>query len=208
MKIKNYDDKFPYIIIDDYYDEEELNMIWEELEFLSYSHKIPRSSAEAGGATDNGRLLKRSFSKYIDDIYNDRDISNILNVNRKLYADDYKLMRQHPHWFFQNVMINEDFTQVSYYEDNDEYETHRDWAAITSLTWFYKEPKQFTGGNFYIGPNKIKIDCVNNRTLIMPSMIDHSVDLVKINEEKRNKRQGRYCLSQFGCSLIRPGNEK
>ena len=36
MKIQNYDEAFPYIIIDDYYDEEELRMIWEELEFLSY----------------------------------------------------------------------------------------------------------------------------------------------------------------------------
>ena len=205
MKIQNYDEAFPYIIIDDYYDEEELRMIWEELEFLSYPHKMRKTSVEGGAPFENGELVKKNFSRYIDLIYNYRELSNILNVNRKLFADDYRIFRQHPHWFFQNLYINDDFTQVAYYEDDDEYKEHRDYASVTALTWLYKQPKQFTGGDLYIGPEKIKIDCVHNRTFIMPSMIEHSVNQISMNPEHtgQDKRQGRYVISQFGNCAIK-----
>ena len=85
MKIQNYDEAFPYIILDDYYDEEELRMIWEELEFLSYPHKMRKTSVEGGAPFENGELVKKNFSRYIDLIYNYRELSNILNVNRKLF---------------------------------------------------------------------------------------------------------------------------
>ena len=199
MKIKNYVDDFPYIVIDNYYNDEELKMIWEELDFLTYPHKLKRATKESGGATDlSGKLVKQNFHRYIDGIYLERELSNILTVNRKLFDDSAKIFRQHPHWWFQNVSTNDDFTQVAYYESNDEYGTHRDSATVTSLTWLYREPKRFTGGDLFIGSNKIKIDCVNNRTLIFPSMIFHSVDKIHMSEEYQNKRLGRYVITQFG----------
>ena len=203
MKIHNYDNKFPYIIVDNYYDAEELSMIWEELEFLSYPCKLKRATVETGGATDNdGNLVKHNYHRYIDNIYEERELSNILTVNRKLFAFDYKIFRQHPHWFFQNLLINQDFTQISYYEENNEYGEHRDGGMVTALTWLYKEPKRFTGGDLLIGSNKIKIDCVNNRTVIIPSMVIHAVSKIQISPEYRTQRLGRYAISQFGNNVM------
>ena len=121
MKITNYNEPFPYIVIDDYYERNELEYIWEELDFLSHPNKLKRATKRSGGASDNdGKLLKRNFHRYLDGIYVERELSNILTVNRKLFEDDCKLFRQHPHWFFQNVVFDADYTQVGYYEDNDE----------------------------------------------------------------------------------------
>ena len=199
MKIKNYNEPFPYIVIDDYYERNELEYIWEELDFLSHPNKLKRATKRSGGASDNdGKLLKRNFHRYLDGIYVERELSNILTVNRKLFEDDCKLFRQHPHWFFQNVVFDADYTQVGYYEDNDEYGQHYDCATATSLTWLYREPKRFTGGDLFLGHEKIKIDCVNNRTLIFPSMIRHSVNKIQMEREHQNKRLGRYAISQFG----------
>ena len=198
MKIKNYNEPFPYIVIDDYYERNELEYIWEELDFLSHPHKLKRATKEAGGAVADGKLLKKNFHRYLDGVYTERELSNILSINRKLFQDNYKLFRQHPHWFFQNVMFNNDYTQVGYYEDNDEYGQHYDCATVTSLTWLYREPKRFIGGDLFLGNEKIKIDCVNNRTLIFPSMIRHSVNKIQMEEEHQNKRLGRYVISQFG----------
>ena len=36
MNIKYYEEIFPYIIVDDMYDEQQLEYIWEELNFLCY----------------------------------------------------------------------------------------------------------------------------------------------------------------------------
>ena len=198
MIIDIFNEKFPYMVVDDYYNEEELRLIWEELDFLSYPHKLKRATKERGGATGNtGQLLKKNFHRYIDRIYSERELSNILTVNRKLFDDDYKILRQHPHWFFQNVVFNKDYTQVGYYENNDHYGEHRDSASVTALTWLYKEPKKFIGGDLFLSSDKIKIDCVNNRTLIFPSMITHSVNEIHMNEEKPS-RHGRYVITQFG----------
>ena len=199
MIIDIFYEKFPYMVVDDYYSEEELRLIWEELDFLSYPHKLKRETKESGGATDNtGKLLKKNFHRYIDRIYSERELSNILTVNRKLFDDDYKILRQHPHWFFQNVVFNKDYTQVGYYENNDHYGEHRDSASVTALTWLYKEPKKFIGGDLFLSSDKIKIDCVNNRTLIFPSMITHSVNEIHMNEEKPSRGHGRYVITQFG----------
>lgn len=207
MIIRNYIDDFPYIVVDDYYNEEELKMIWEELDFLSHPHKLKRATKESGGAFDgSGQLLKKNFHRYLDGIYIERELSNILSVNRKLFEDEYKLFRQHPHWFFKNIMINNDYTQVGYYENNDEYGEHFDSATVTSLTWLYREPKRFIGGDLFLGHEKIKIDCVNNRTLIFPSMIKHSVNKIQMEEEYQNKRLGRYAISQFGIINIVSNN--
>ena len=199
MKIQNFNDYFPYIIIDDYYNEGELRLIWEELEFLSYPHKLKRATAAVGGATDpdSGKLLKKNFHRYIDGIYCERELSNILTVNRKLFADNLEIFKQHPHWFFQNVNINKDYTQVGYYEDSDCYGEHSDSASVTSLTWLYREPKKFTGGDLFLSSDKIKIDCVHNRTLIFPSMIPHSVNEISMSQDNQNKGQGRYVITQF-----------
>ena len=203
MNIKIFNDEIPYIIIDNYYDEQELRLIWEELDFLSYPHKLKRATKESGGATGNtGELLKKNFHRYIDEIYSERELSNILTVNRKLFDDDYKILRQHPHWFFQNVVFNKDYTQVGYYENNDHYGEHRDSASVTALTWLYKEPKKFIGGDLFLSSDKIKIDCVNNRTLIFPSMIPHSVNEINMSQDNQNKGQGRYVISQFGVNDI------
>ena len=206
MKIKNYNSfrDFPYIVVDDYYNEEELKMIWEELDFLSYPHKLKRATKDSGGAIDieTDELLKKNFHRYIDQIYIERELSNILTVNRKLYDDDYKILKHHPNWFFQNIQLNKDYTQVGYYEDNDCYGEHRDSSTVTALTWLYKEPKKFIGGDLFLSSDKIKIDCVNNRTLIFPSIIPHSVNEIHMSQESQGRRLGRYVISQFGVNDI------
>ena len=203
MIIDIFNEQFPYMVVDNYYNEEELRLIWEELDFLSYPHKLKRATKESGGATGNtGELLKKNFHRYIDEIYSERELSNILTVNRKLFDDDYKILRQHPHWFFQNVVFNKDYTHVGYYENNDHYGEHRDSASVTALTWLYKEPKKFIGGDLFLSSDKIKIDCVNNRTLVFPSMIKHKVNTIHMEEEHLNQRLGRYCISQFALTSI------
>ena len=63
MIIDIYNDKFPYMVIDNYYNEIELKLIWEELDFLSYPHKLKRATLDSGGATHKvtKELLKHNF---------------------------------------------------------------------------------------------------------------------------------------------------
>lgn len=202
MHIQHLNSIFPYIIIDNLYDENELSLIWEELLFLCYPHKLQRSSIDSGGAVYRGRLLKNTNHVYLDNFYLHREYSNILTVNRKIFENFNEIFFNHDSWFYKNISFSLDNTQVSYYEDNDNYEPHQDRSMVTCLTWFYKEPKIFEGGNLFFPEYDLEIEVLNNRMVIFPSNIFHSVNTVKIDKLHQNKKCGRFCISQFLQNLM------
>tara|TARA_B100000131_G_scaffold234586_1_gene226496 strand:+ start:247 stop:870 length:624 start_codon:yes stop_codon:yes gene_type:complete len=201
-EITYYNDDFPYILIDDFYDRSELNRIWEELDFLCHPKRMGRSSLERGAAwvrDANGvkQSVKNTWDLWLDQFFTSRDSSNILETNRKLVGNE-QIFKNHPHWLFNHTdALRRDDTQILYYEDSDEYKPHRDYARLTCLTWFYREPKKFTGGNLRFPGFDLEIECKNNRVIVFPSAVLHGVDKVSMEEQYRDKRLGRFVMSQF-----------
>ena len=85
----------------------------------------------------------------------------------------------------------------SNYENNDEYKPHRDLARLTGITWFYREPKKFTGGNLRFPEFDMEIECKHNRVIVFPSSIHHGVDKVGMEEKDMGKKLGRFTMTQF-----------
>ena len=73
---------FPFMIVKNFYDENELNLIWEELDFYTKPGKFLDASGYGGipNKTNSKALL-------LDELYPKkyRNISNILTANRKLF---------------------------------------------------------------------------------------------------------------------------
>ena len=82
MQIKYYNDldKFPYIIIDDVYNQWELKEIWEELDFLCHPRRLIPASIDNGAATEDGKILKFNHCQYLDNMYLSRQHSSILEI--------------------------------------------------------------------------------------------------------------------------------
>jgi len=191
-----YNEPFPYILIDDFYNQSELDGIWEELDYLCHPKRMGRSSIERGAATMDGQSLKNAWDMFLDCFFTSRDFSNILEINRKLI--DQEIFKKHPHWLFNHVSaLNEDNTLIMYYENNDEYKPHRDLARLTCITWFYREPKKFTGGNLRFPRFDMEIECKHNRVIVFPSSIQHGVDKVGMEEKDMGKKLGRFTMTQF-----------
>ena len=187
---------FPYILIDDFYDQSELDRIWEELDYLCNPKRMGRSSFERGAATIEGQSIKNTWDMFLDRFFTSRDSSNILEVNRKLV--DQEIYKNHSHWLFNHLdALNEDTTQILYYENNDEYKPHRDLARLTGITWFYREPKKFTGGNLRFPRFDMEIECKHNRVIVFPSSIHHGVDKIGMEEKDMGKKLGRFTMTQF-----------
>ena len=197
MKVYVNEDPFPHILIENLYTEEEEILIKKELDFLLPSLKDPVST---GAALNGSEPLKRNKGIFIDRTYHDRSVSYILNINRKVFnvLEEQKNKVVHDNWFFKNQKTNRDASLISYYEDGDYYDTHYDVALYTVLSWFYKEPKSFTGGDFLFPDYDIRIECKNNMTIIFPSMIPHKVENVSVDNNKLGQGYGRWCLTQFG----------
>ena len=194
MKLTLYTEPIHFIYIEDLYESAELNSIWQELEFLNSNGKLldPEMTASA---KEDGVLIKKNKGVFLDVLYTDRNFSNILSINRKTLTSE--IINQKNSWYFKDICSNRDDTLISYYENNDYYKPHKDIALVTICSWFFKEPKKFTGGNFYFVDHNIKVEVKNNSAIIFPSHIRHAVDTIDMNEQDRNKGFGRYCISQF-----------
>lgn len=182
---------FHYLYFENFYSQEELKLIWEEIDQMQ-DHLLPPVMTGSAEVFDgqNIRILKSNRGFWLED-----DSSNILKVTKKLYNP--VILNHQSSWFFKNINFNKDLTLLSYYDDQDYYEYHNDDSYVTACTWLYKEPKQFLGGEFWFPDYDIKFPCKNNSCIIFPSNIWHSVKKVYVSDEYKNKGYGRYCISQF-----------
>lgn len=185
---------FEYIIIDNTYTEYELKLIFSELDFFTLSGKLV-GPEHTGTATDGeGRILKNNKGLFLDDVFTNRTLSNILNFNRKIYKinlNEPSVILKHLH------KSNADATLVSYYENNCAYGAHDDTALLTSLTYLYKQPKKFEGGELVLTDYGLVFEPWFNRTYIIPSVVKHEVTKVTMEMSDCNKGLGRYCISNF-----------
>ena len=140
--------------------------------------------------------LEKDFGKNsnIDDNELQRLGAKILNKE--------EIYNNHPSWFFKNIYFNQDNTLLSYYENGNYYHSHTDKAFLTCLTWVFKQPKKFEGGNLTFTDYDITIEVNTNCTVIFPSCIKHEVSKISMKKEDLDDLNGRICITQFfGLSI-------
>ena len=199
MNIQHYNEPFPYIVIDDYYDEKELEGIWEELRFLCNPNKLGDKTSSASFTSTGGdkNILKNNVGVFLNTIYKEASHSNILTSLYKITDIYHDVFDSHPSWFFHYPSLTSDGCLLSYYEDGGYYKRHSDAAAITMCAWFYEEPRKFTGGELTFSDYDVTCGLKNNRVVFFPSQIYHEVSLVKMKHSNLGKKLGRFCVTTF-----------
>jgi hypothetical protein len=187
---------FPHIIIDDFYNEHEYNMILKELDFLFVEGKLlPPGKHHAPSlttTTHKALMLELAYAM--------PEISNILYYSKK--TTDINLVNliiSQFDSFKQLKAINKWITKVRYYFDGEGYLPHTDipWSFLT-FWYHYKEPKKYSGGELYFTEyDNYTIECNNNRLIIVPSYPTHAVNPVNVSNEDYWSGLGRFCISQF-----------
>ena len=201
MNIVYYENPSPHIVIDNFYSEKELDDIWKELNFLTNSRTLLTPDQTGSAKNPEGILIKSNSGVFLDKIFSfNRTVSHILTYNKKFFNEEFLNEVIPKNFIFRYISTSsKNNTLVSYYENSDDYSTHFDYSTLTACTWLYKKPKQFTGGDFFLDEFNYKIPIQNNRTIIFPSVLLHSVDSVAMNN-KNNEQfsgNGRYVISTF-----------
>ena len=213
MNVEYYNDGYPYIVIDDFYPYDKLDLIWREIDFLMDGDKLDYPD-KTSSARDSSGLKKKNKGVFLGDVYSDLKYSNICQCNKKIFKKLPEIMLGSDSWFFSRLgsspsIINDCQSLLSYYDEGDYYEPHWDLARITMCTWLYKEPKGFYGGDFILNPKETDlsnemyptktIDLKNNRSVIFPGMILHGVTPVKMNTQFANTNFdiGRFTITNF-----------
>ena len=190
---------FPHIIINNLYTEEELRLIWRELEFYTHPGKLLEAEGFGGvvGKTNSHAIV-------LNDLYNPNAIgviSNIVRINQdnKKYFNDYVEKFSKIHDCCSGfVDWDQSTTKVRYYHDGEYYIPHRD----TSYSWllfsyFHKKPKKFTGGELFFPDYDYEYNCDHNSAILIPGWVKHGVKEVKIDNSDYYDGYGRYAVTLF-----------
>jgi len=189
---------FPHLVVEEMYTENELFLIWEELNFLTKPHKFIENDQQTGKNLTSGKLKSESKSIILEDIYAEKCVSNILNVNKKLFFGGYfEIFSQINSQCMSILQQNRSITKIRYYEDNEEYLPHIDDYNYTCITFFHKFPKFFVGGELNFPDYNYEIPCNNNLMILFPSCIPHAANAVKMNNDQNCDGNGRYSMMQF-----------
>ena len=208
----NYDTPFPHMIIKNFFNEEELELIWQELDFYTHPGKLLKAENFGGivGYTNSSAIILdqiyRNYSKVTNETINGnpnfRPISNILTLNRKLFESGVldALADVHDSVSLVN-QSNWDSVKVRYYHNGEYYDAHTD-KAMQFLAFYYinKEPKKYTGGEVYFPKYDYEYGCDSNSIIVFPGWVEHGVRKVTIENSDYFDGWGRYCISSFfGC---------
>ena len=191
-----FEEPFPHLIVEDFYNDTELELIWEELDFYTKDGKL-------FDAKDYGGIVDKTNSKAIqlDHLYagDYRKISNILTVNRKVFDGNILDTFSDIHDCCDIARwCNHDITKVRYYHDGDFYEPHTDRCMqFLGFSYFYREPKKFQGGHLIFPKYNYEIECKNNSIIYMPVWVEHGVSEVQISNSDYLEGYGRYAITSF-----------
>jgi len=185
-------DKVPYLLKRDVFSDEQLRLIFDELQFLnnSYLMQPPENTASA---RDHGNLIKNNKGVFLRNVYCREDASSIIRLLKdKLEQWVHEYSEVHI-TNLPTAGTNELWFLVSYYENADYYKPHEDATFATALFWFNKEPQKFTGGDLTFNNTDEFIEYKNNSMIIFPGWARHSVSPVLF--EGGGDREGRYCVT-------------
>ena len=192
-------DKYRVVILDDFYSKFEYDAILDECLFFSKRNKLLPPKDTASAESPEGEYLKNNSGIFLHQVFNNSNCSDILYYNRKItHPEIAKQLTEIDILYRSLINCNKMGTLLSYYENEGYYRSHHDNSVITAITWVYKEPKTFIGGNlFFENDKKNVVECRNNRTVFFPSFLRHEVEKIKMNEDKIGLGFGRFAISQF-----------
>ena len=91
MKLSVINDPFPYIYVEDLYSEEELKLIWQELDYYQANNEHWFMGVDKTmGATENGKPMKQNTGFWLHDTFRDPNKSALARSTvEKLVAINY-----------------------------------------------------------------------------------------------------------------------
>jgi predicted 2-oxoglutarate/Fe(II)-dependent dioxygenase YbiX len=186
------------VIIDNFYTEEQLGKIHQQLHSLTNEQNMVSDKDKLEAAVDeDGNFITTKYGVWITDVespivkFSIQNFSDVRVIEKLIQFNSmYKIL----------LYLNRRSYLISYYENAGYYSKHVDSSVFTTLNYFNKEPKQFKGGDIILHSNysnkKATVETRNNRVIIIPSCTIHEVTQVEMTSHKLDGT-GRYCCSIF-----------
>ena len=169
---------FPYIVIDEYFDDIELKEVMYEVTTLE-PYAFYDGALTQAAVNDTGETLKSGRGLFLDKLFKDslRPMSKILRVNRKLFTPVIADVARELCAFYGHIRrVTQDSTLLNYYSSGEEYKPHWDRSTLSAV-WFNGQG-QFTGGDFVFPEYDVVIAYKPNRMVIFPGCVLHGAKAI------------------------------
>jgi hypothetical protein len=191
------------VVIDNFYTDLQLKEIMIELKWLTKpSVMLDENRLVAAKDESSGVPLTKKNGVFLEDVFfNHLHSSLITHSANNSVCEEVKDNLLSKNGLY-NIMLycNKRNHLLSYYENSQFYKFHRDNSVFTMLSYFYDEPKKFSGGELLLqscNVNKVAtVDCLHNRVVIIPGATFHQANPIK-SESNDLSGNGRYCLASF-----------
>lgn len=190
---------YPFLVVDNWYTPEEEQAIWAELKLYSHMTDLQRAEDTIVARNKDGSARGKSYRWYNNEFYSNKHyerfpIENALYKVRSIeFHNELKFAQP---YFKMFESSNRNSNLVSYYEQDDHYDTHHDTFMWTHLVWFYKQPKMFIGGDFVLNEPDVTVKCKHNRAIFFPCCYTHSVTPIQM-KKKMPFGHGRWTITHF-----------
>jgi predicted 2-oxoglutarate/Fe(II)-dependent dioxygenase YbiX len=191
------------IVIDNFYSEDQLNEIGDELKFLTKPSIMEEDKDKLQAAVDlDGNFITTKAGVWVDTVFRDWKHSALISHPMKNFGKQETVDKiiSYNSLFSLFYHCNIRTHLLSYYENAGYYSKHVDAAVFTVLSYFHKEPKAFTGGDIILhnrdNTRKANVEIKNNRVIIIPSCTMHEVEKLEMTSKKLSG-EGRYCCAIF-----------
>ena len=185
MKIRHRKHPFYHTLIEDYANEDELQMLTKEIN--GYSKLQMRAvQMRMGGRLDPHHeqlLLENKSEAYCaDDIFaGNRSKSYVLEFGRKLFHLGLeKYVKQNPLLGFI-PLTTEDIIYIQRYRNGSHYYTHNDTSLLTAVHLIYVQ--DFKGGELHFPDHNYTPPLKHNKCIIFSGYENHRVNEIKSDYE-------------------------
>lgn len=193
------------VVLENVFLKNEIEDIWKELEIYSSKNIFLDSNKTGSAKNSEGSVQSKKSGIFLDSLYSNdgRNISSILSYteNNLLSLETKQYLQEANNIYGMLKNANCHFTLLNYYENSDYYDFHIDKSVFSILTYIFKEPKNFSGGNIIFKKNKqseeIEIEVKSNISIFFPSFYLHKVTPIQMNENDSGKMMGRFSIAQF-----------
>jgi hypothetical protein len=176
-----------YIIIDDFYTQEELQQIYNELFKLLPNKLLPNQTAT--DYIDTERTIPKNSSEglFLNQFYNNFEDSSILKFSRKLYTKEIYDQIEKVSVHYQHLRkSNVDVTLLNFYKNGQEYLSHSDESTLSAITFL--KIGEVAGGDLIFTDFNEVIKFKENRLVLFPGCLNHQA-------EKTIAEDGNYRIS-------------
>ena len=176
MNIITNTDGVQYVVVEDYFEEEQVQRMLTELSLIQHKSEfqLPKGMEKS---------YKKNTSIPLEDVWVDRDCSPVLTNMDSIYQDKTLITQIKDTGYIYNgwYNTNTDRTFVTFSKKGDHYKPHMDIAQFTLMYYLWEEPKPFEGGDIILSTTKqkddwsVKISIKRNMLVVFPSPVYHEV---------------------------------